>query len=45
MFNFLGVVPRFSQTPLSYMKMPTLADAYLNFEIEVAFKPESMSGK
>nr|XP_042896680.1 basement membrane-specific heparan sulfate proteoglycan core protein [Parasteatoda tepidariorum] len=39
-----GVVPYFSQTPLSYMKMPTLADAYLVFEIELAFKPESMNG-
>ncbi|KFM78257.1 Basement membrane-specific heparan sulfate proteoglycan core protein, partial [Stegodyphus mimosarum] len=39
-----GVVPYFSQTPLSYMKMPTLSDAYLNFEVEIAFKPESMNG-
>lgn len=40
----IGVVPRFTQTPLSYMKMPTLSDAYLNFDIEIAFKPESMNG-
>ncbi|CAL1298846.1 unnamed protein product [Larinioides sclopetarius] len=39
-----GVVPHFSQTPLSYMRMPTLSDAYLSFEVEIAFKPESMNG-
>ncbi|GFR30669.1 pikachurin, partial [Trichonephila clavata] len=39
-----GVVPYFSQTPLSYMRMPTLSDAYLSFEVEIAFKPESMNG-
>ncbi|XP_054720927.1 basement membrane-specific heparan sulfate proteoglycan core protein-like [Uloborus diversus] len=39
-----GVVPYFTQTPLSYMKMPALPDSYLVFEIEIAFKPESMNG-
>ncbi|KAG8188529.1 hypothetical protein JTE90_004764 [Oedothorax gibbosus] len=39
-----GVVPYFTQTPLSYMRMPTLSEAYLTFEVEIAFKPESMNG-
>lgn len=40
-----GVVPYFAQTPESYMILPTLPDAYLHFNIEVSFKPESPDGK
>nr|CAD7392246.1 unnamed protein product [Timema cristinae] len=39
-----GVVPYFAQAPLSYMMLPTLPDAYLKFDIEVSFKPESQDG-
>jgi hypothetical protein len=39
-----GVVPYFSQAPLSYMVMPTLPDAYLTFEVELSFKPENPNG-
>lgn len=39
-----GVVPYFAQAPVSYMVLPTLPDAYLNFDIEVSFKPESLDG-
>ncbi|XP_054159296.1 basement membrane-specific heparan sulfate proteoglycan core protein-like isoform X2 [Oppia nitens] len=39
-----GVVPRFTQTPLSYMVRPTLPDAYTVFEIQISFKPENSSG-
>ena len=39
-----GVVPYFAQAPLSYMQMPTLPDAYMQFDIEISFKPESPDG-
>ena len=39
-----GVVPYFAQAPTSYMALPTLPDAYLQFNIEVSFKPESADG-
>jgi hypothetical protein len=40
-----GVVPYFAQAPTSFMALPTLPDAYLQFNIEVSFKPESADGK
>lgn len=40
-----GVVPHFSQAPSSYMVFPTLPNAYLNFDIEVSFKPDNENGK
>lgn len=40
-----GVVPHFPQAPSSYMVFPTLPDAYLNFDIEVSFKPEDSNGE
>jgi hypothetical protein len=40
-----GVVPYFAQAPTSFMALPTLPDAYLQFNIEVSFKPESSDGK
>ncbi|XP_021927336.1 basement membrane-specific heparan sulfate proteoglycan core protein isoform X6 [Zootermopsis nevadensis] len=39
-----GVVPYFAQAPTSFMALPTLPDAYLQFNIEVSFKPESTDG-
>ncbi|CAG2167829.1 unnamed protein product, partial [Oppiella nova] len=39
-----GVVPYFSQTPLSYMVRPTLPDAYLTFDVEISFRPEDPNG-
>jgi hypothetical protein len=40
-----GVVPYFAQAPTSFMTLPTLPDAYLEFNIEVSFKPESAHGE
>lgn len=40
-----GVVPYFAQAPTSFMVLPTLPDAYLQFNIEVSFKPESAHGE
>ena len=40
-----GVVPYFAQAPTSFMVFPTLPDAYLQFNIEVSFKPESAHGE
>jgi hypothetical protein len=40
-----GVMPYFVKAPSSYTVLPTLPDAYLQFNIEVSFKPESADGK
>jgi hypothetical protein len=40
-----GLVPYFSQAPLSYMTLETLPDAYMNFDIEISFKPEAANGE
>lgn len=40
-----GVVPYFAQAPLSYMQLPTLPDAYTQFDIEISFKPEAPDGQ
>ncbi|XP_078697740.1 basement membrane-specific heparan sulfate proteoglycan core protein-like isoform X13 [Branchiostoma floridae x Branchiostoma belcheri] len=42
--NVGELIPYFTQTPLSYMTFPTLREAYLQFDIEVSFKPESTEG-
>lgn len=39
-----GVVPYFSQAPISYISLPPVRDSYLKFNIEVSFKPESRDG-
>ncbi|XP_017764583.1 PREDICTED: basement membrane-specific heparan sulfate proteoglycan core protein-like isoform X4 [Eufriesea mexicana] len=39
-----GVVPHFSQAPLSYIALPPLPDSYLKFNIEISFKPQSYDG-
>jgi dystroglycan 1 len=38
------LVPGFQQNPQSYIRYPTLQDAYLQFDIEIAFKPETTDG-
>ncbi|XP_064642804.1 basement membrane-specific heparan sulfate proteoglycan core protein-like isoform X7 [Lineus longissimus] len=39
-----ALVPYFIQNPSSYIAYRTLLDAYLEFEIEIFFKPESNNG-
>ena len=39
-----GLVPYFSQAPVSYIALDTLPDAYLAFDVEVSFRPESPDG-
>ncbi len=39
-----GVVPYFAQAPLSYMQLRTLPNAYMQFDIEISFKPEAPDG-
>ncbi|XP_071451008.1 basement membrane-specific heparan sulfate proteoglycan core protein [Hetaerina americana] len=38
------VIPRFDQNPVSFMSLPTLPGAYLQFSVEISFKPESPDG-
>lgn len=39
-----GVIPHFTQTPVSFMTLPTLPDSYLTFDLEISFKPEDKDG-
>ncbi|XP_075540321.1 terribly reduced optic lobes isoform X25 [Dermacentor variabilis] len=39
-----GLLPRFTQAPLSYMKLPTIVNAYMGFEVQITFKPEKDHG-
>ncbi|EDO35294.1 predicted protein, partial [Nematostella vectensis] len=39
-----GTVPRFEQSPSSYMVLPTLTKQTLNFTIEIFFSPEIADG-
>lgn len=39
-----GLVPRFHQKPLSYLSLPTLKNAYFEFEITLSIKPEWPDG-
>ena len=32
------------QAPISYVELDTLPDAYLSFNVEISFKPESPNG-
>jgi hypothetical protein len=43
-FPFPALVPYFIQNPTSYIAYRTLSDAYLEFEIEISFKPEATNG-
>ena len=40
-----GLVPRFTQSPVSYIEMEPLADVYLNTDIEIDFRPEAANGE
>ena len=40
-----GLVPRFAQSPVSYIEMEPLADVYLNTDIEIDFRPEAANGE
>lgn len=35
------VVPYFTQTPYSFLPLPTIKDAYRKFEIKITFRPDS----
>ncbi|KAL1514177.1 hypothetical protein ABEB36_003476 [Hypothenemus hampei] len=39
-----GIIPYFTQAPNSYITLPTLSDAYLQFSFEISFKPENDYG-
>ncbi|XP_066903525.1 basement membrane-specific heparan sulfate proteoglycan core protein isoform X5 [Halyomorpha halys] len=39
-----GSIPRFTQTSQSYLKLKTLFDALMQFDIEILFKPEQENG-
>ena len=45
MLTVTGIIPYFSQAPLSYIEMETLPDAYLQFDLELSFKPEAANGQ
>ncbi|KAM5269991.1 basement membrane-specific heparan sulfate proteoglycan core protein isoform 5-T5 [Hipposideros larvatus] len=38
------VVPYFTQTPHSFLPLPTIKDAYRKFEIQITFRPDSADG-
>ncbi|OTF81960.1 Laminin G and EGF domain containing protein [Euroglyphus maynei] len=39
-----GNVPRFTQTPISFLTLPTLTNAYLSLEMAIGIKPEQPDG-
>lgn len=39
------VVPYFTQTPYSFLPLPTIKDAYRKFEIKITFRPDSADGE
>ncbi|XP_058809308.1 basement membrane-specific heparan sulfate proteoglycan core protein-like isoform X2 [Phymastichus coffea] len=39
-----GLVPYFSQAPISYIEVPPLVEANLKFNIEITFRPENLNG-
>ena len=44
-YLFSELVPYFDQNPVSYVSYPTISDAYLEFSIEMSFKPQATDGK
>ncbi|XP_055978752.1 basement membrane-specific heparan sulfate proteoglycan core protein [Sorex fumeus] len=38
------VVPYFTQTPRSFLPLPTIKEAYRKFEIKITFRPDSADG-
>ncbi|XP_050308675.1 basement membrane-specific heparan sulfate proteoglycan core protein isoform X33 [Anthonomus grandis grandis] len=39
-----GIIPYFTQAPNSFISLPTLTDAYLQFSFEISFRPETDYG-
>ncbi|XP_030745032.1 basement membrane-specific heparan sulfate proteoglycan core protein isoform X3 [Sitophilus oryzae] len=39
-----GIIPYFTQAPNSYISLPTLPEAYLQFSFDISFKPENDHG-
>ena len=39
-----GLIPRFGETPISYIELNELTNAYLTLDITVSFKPMSENG-
>ncbi|KAL3282973.1 hypothetical protein HHI36_006131, partial [Cryptolaemus montrouzieri] len=39
-----GIVPYFTQAPVSYIALPTLMDPYIQFSFEISIKPELEDG-
>ncbi|XP_072210311.1 basement membrane-specific heparan sulfate proteoglycan core protein isoform X3 [Excalfactoria chinensis] len=38
------LVPYFTQTPRSFLRLPTIKDAYKTFEIQITFRPDAADG-
>ena len=38
------MVPYFLQNDVSYVRFPTLRDAYMTFDVEITFRPETTDG-
>lgn len=38
-------MPYFTQTPYSFLPLPTIKDAYRKFEIKITFRPDSADGE
>ena len=43
-FLFSELVPYFQQDPASYITYRTLPDAYLEFDVDMSFRPEATDG-
>lgn len=39
------LVPYFTQTPRSFLPLPTIKDAYKMFEIQITFRPDAADGE
>lgn len=39
------VMPYFAQEPLSYLTLPTIANAYKAFSIKITFRPDNVDGE
>lgn len=39
------LVPYFTQTPRSFLPLPTIKDAYKTFEIQITFRPDAADGE
>lgn len=44
-FSAERVIPYFTQTPYSFLPLPTIKDAYRKFEIKITFRPDSADGE